>query len=778
VNYQFDEIRIGTTFSDVIPTNTLHAYDGFAYPAPGGLNTQNGGSGFNGAWTAWAGLANPALASGSLTYSSGSTLVTAGNKVAPAAASRSTRNFSIPLATANSTLWLSYRINQTGTGALPTNHAGFSLFTGNNGTGTEILFGAGSNWTNWGMLISTGGSATKAGSVTAADRNGLLLYKCVFTASTVTISMWVNPGFVEGSLGAAHATLPASSFTGTLASLRLSTGTNSVNYQFDEFRIGNSFASVMPAATGGTFTPMNSADFTTALNSANLGDTIILQAGTTYVAPSGGFKLPNKTSGSGYITIQSSNLGSLPAAGVRVSLSNAVNMPKIKPATYGETAIAALTSAHHFKMIGLEVIGTQSGTLESNSDLIALGHNMNDGSQDQLSEVPNNIIIDRCIIRAESDTHRIKRGIGLNSASTDITNCYITNIKHTGADSQAIAGFNGPGPFNIINNFLEGAGENVMFGGDDPRITNLVPSNIVIQRNHFTKRLSWNRNMPATWDGVTWVCKNVLELKNARIVTIENNIFEHSWQPSQDGFIIVFTPRNQGGNAPWSAVEQVDFRNNICRNAGAGFSVLGIDNIQGPSQQLNHVTIENNLVYGIGGTQWGSAITGRLFLITAPVDTLTVNHNTSFHTNVGILTQGTAPNTGFVYTNNIQAYNNMGVSSPNGRDSAGLTASYPSCVFMKNIWMNNSGLNLVNLFNQHTMGWNPANLAFPTSWGPCPIAPNGVLVNQGSPGSNFAGYKVVTGSVYDNGATDGTDVGCNIDAVVAATAGCVSGVWP
>src|SRR5512138_2058271 len=77
-----------------------------------------------------------------------------------------------------------------------------------------------------------------------------------------------------------------------------------------------------------TYTPANSAAFVTALNNAQLGDTIILNAGTTY-STNGGFILKNKTSGTGWITIQSSNLASLPA-GVRVSPTDAVNMTRIQ----------------------------------------------------------------------------------------------------------------------------------------------------------------------------------------------------------------------------------------------------------------------------------------------------------------------------------------------------------------------------------------------------------------------------------------------------------------
>src|SRR5947207_10044761 len=57
-----------------------------------------------------------------------------------------------------------------------------------------------------------------------------------------------------------------------------------------------------------------------AIDSAQLGDTIILQAGTTYT---GAFTLKNKTTGTGMITIQSSNLAQLPGAGVRVSPADA-----------------------------------------------------------------------------------------------------------------------------------------------------------------------------------------------------------------------------------------------------------------------------------------------------------------------------------------------------------------------------------------------------------------------------------------------------------------------
>ncbi len=83
-----------------------------------------------------------------------------------------------------------------------------------------------------------------------------------------------------------------------------------------------------------------------------------------------------------------------------------------------------------------------------------------------------------------------KRGIALNSGSTTIRNSYISDIKAFGQESQAIAGWNGTGPYTIENNYLEAAGVNILFGGADPAIQELVPSDIIIRRNHITKNVA------------------------------------------------------------------------------------------------------------------------------------------------------------------------------------------------------------------------------------------------------------------------------------------------
>src|SRR6185369_1567191 len=147
---------------------------------------------------------------------------------------------------------------------------------------------------------------------------------------------------------------------------------------------------------------------------------------------------------------------------------------------------------------------------------------------------------------------------------------------------QAIAGWNGPGPFTITNNYLEGSSENVLFGGADPSIPNLVPSDIVLRGNLIAK--------PQAWRTERWQVKNLFELKNARRVTIDGNVFEYNWEAAQAGPAILFTVRNQDGRCPWCQIEDVTFVNNILRHVAAGFSILGFDDNR-PSRQTQNIVI-------------------------------------------------------------------------------------------------------------------------------------------------------------------------------------------
>src|SRR5262249_50713568 len=148
----------------------------------------------------------------------------------------------------------------------------------------------------------------------------------------------------------------------------------------------------------------------------------------------------------------------------------------------GSPAVQTAPGAHHWRIESMEITGSGSG------DLVALGGGT--PSQNALSTVAHDLVIDRCYIHRDRETG-VKRGVALNSATTVIANSYISGCKAEGEDAQAIAGWNGPGPFSILNNYLEGAAENVLFGGADPAIPNLVPADITIQGNLIAKPTAW-----------------------------------------------------------------------------------------------------------------------------------------------------------------------------------------------------------------------------------------------------------------------------------------------
>jgi len=295
-----------------------------------------------------------------------------------------------------------------------------------------------------------------------------------------------------------------------------------------------------------------------AIDQARPGDTLLLTPGATYA---GNFVLPAKA-GDRFITIRTAGEGDgLPRIGQRVMPSYAPRLAKLKSPNK-EPVLRTAAGAHHWRVQLVEFLPTESGA----GDIVRLG----DGGAEQrdLSQVPHDLVIDRCYVHGDGKLGQ-KRGIALNSASTTISNSYVSDIKAIGQDTQAIAGWNGPGPYTIENNYLEAAGENFILGGSDPAIPGLVAADVVFRRNHLSK--------PAAWRSERWQVKNLFELKNARRVLVEGNVMEYVWQEAQVGYAILLTPRNQDGRAPWVTVEDVTIRRNLVRYAGGGMQIIGED---------------------------------------------------------------------------------------------------------------------------------------------------------------------------------------------------------
>jgi hypothetical protein len=456
-------------------------------------------------------------------------------------------------------------------------------------------------------------------------------------------------------------------------------------------------------------------DLQAAINAAASGDTIILEAGATYRGP---FTLTKKT-GDAFITIQSSRAGEITG---RVAPEQSGLLAKLRSNVPGDPIIATSPGAHHYKLIGLD-ISTFSST-DFVYDLIRLG----DSSQSDPS-IPHHLILDRLWVHGFA-TQTVQRGISLNSAETSIINSHISDIHGVGFDTQAICGWNGPGPYQIINNYLEAAGENIMFGGALPSISNLVPANIEIRRNHFFKPLSWKVGHPS-YAGIHWTIKNLLEFKNARNVIVDGNVLENSWTDGQIGYAVLFTVRSEDGKAPWATVENIRFTNNTVKNTEQAFNLLGSDS-PNQSGRGNGLVISNNLFTGIANR----------FLTISGYYNVTLDHNTHFQNgNVAILYG--EPSIGFVYTNNITVHVGFGFFGDGVREGiAGLMAWTPGFIFQKNVIAGASP----SIY--------PANNFYPSSI-------TGVLDSA---------FQVVN-AAYKSAGTDGKDLGCDINALNAAQSG-------
>ena len=462
-----------------------------------------------------------------------------------------------------------------------------------------------------------------------------------------------------------------------------------------------------------------------ALDRAEPGDTIVLEAGATFT---GNFVLPAKSaSATDYITIRSSAADSLlPPPGVRIDPASAPQLPKLRSPN-SSPALRTAPYAHHYRIELVEFLANTGGL----GDILALGSGSSD--QNTLSVVPHDLIVDRVYMHGGVSVGQ-KRGIALNSASTTIQNSYISDIKSSSQDSQAICGWNGPGPYAITNNYLEAAGENVMFGGADPAIPGLVPSDIRFRGNHLTKQLAWR--------GEAWIAKNLLELKNAQRVTIEGNVLEHNWVAAQPGYAVVLTPRNQDGTAPWSVVQDVLFTNNVVRYVSSALNILGTDN-EKPSELANDITIRNNLFEEISRANFGGD--GRLLMINGGLN-ITVDHNTVLNDGSStVYAYGTAVQ-GFVFTNNIildNRYGIMGDGATAGTDT--IVRYFPNSVFLGNIIVG-----------------APAS-SFPGGNYYPPTTDDVGFVDLAG-----GDYRLSETSPYRASGTDGGDIGCDIDAVNAA----------
>jgi len=517
----------------------------------------------------------------------------------------------------------------------------------------------------------------------------------------------------------------------------------------DPYRV-TTLCTAVPINTGRRLAVANGAEFQQALDTASAGDTIVLALDVTFSPPAGGsFVLRNRHLAPGqWIVIRSANTafdanGRIPP-GTRVTDANAPLMARIRTAT-NAPALRAEAAASGYRLIGLD-IGAADSTQQV-TNLVELGN----GSDTSVDTEPSDIVIDRCYIHG-NDTGNFRRGVLLNGVRLAVIESNVSNFHDANTDSQAVGGSNGPGPFRIVDNLLEAASENVMFGGSDPAVPDLVPHDIEIRRNLMTKRLSWQADRVPV--------KNSFELKNASRVVVEGNVFEHVWVSGQDGTAILLKSVNQDGRCTWCITEYVTFRNNIVRGAANGLTVnaaeTGASGKQLP-RKAHHIRVENVVFEDIGGKQWGSG--GKLLRVFGGVSEASFTHITSRGNGSGILDpQGpTDVNPGFVFKNNVveRMYYGIGTGSDEGTKT--LSRNFSPYTYGYNVLVNTSGGTDQKISNGDLESRYPGHTWVVSGW-------TDVGFENGT-------SALARTSRFSHGADDGKDVGADVAAITAAQAG-------
>ncbi len=533
---------------------------------------------------------------------------------------------------------------------------------------------------------------------------------------------------------------------------------------------------------GHTLTVNAGGDFQAALNSATCGDTIVLQAGASFPGP---FYLPNKAcppasgqAGTGWVYIQSSAYTSLPPPGTRVSPSDAVNMPKLVAPNNQSAALItwhgntgeAPNPAHHYRFVGIEMRPAPG----VNPWAIVYLHANNTTA---VSQLPHDITFDRVYIHGDPTVGAAKGIVG-NAAAIAVVDSWISDIKElktANTDTQAFNSWNTPGPIKLVNNHLEAAGENVLFGGAAPMIPNVLESDIEIRRNHFYKPVTWNPNGP-NYGNVHWGVKNSLEFKHGIRVLVEGNVFENCWADAQGGQMVLLHPTAEVSTQTWIQVSDVTVRYNLLKNAGAAFVLFGNVNnppypAPGDAQPSQRILIQNNLAYHMG---WQYSVGGVTKLFDMDPDggaNFTIDHNTMLFDGSGqaglyFNTDGlTTQWANLIVTNNILSAGRYPVGAPasGGFGSTALAYATTRHTFAKNAqigpWPTAGGVqpSMFTGADHWSLGF-PANVA-------------AVQFTNVAAGD----YSLAPGSPYNNAGTDGKDIGVDMDALTAATSGVSQG---
>lgn len=483
------------------------------------------------------------------------------------------------------------------------------------------------------------------------------------------------------------------------------------------------------------------ANLQSALDAARPGDVLLLPPGATYV---GNFLVRDKRQSppgapaGGWIVVRTDIPdAALGAAGTRMTPSRAASLRLARiMSPNNEPALGTEAAAHHWRFTGLE-FGATDAAAQMNT-LVRFGKGS--GEQRTLASVPHHLIVDRSYVHG-NPTLDMKRCLTFNSATSAVVDSWLTECHSNNGDSQAVLSYNGGGPFKIENNYLAAGHEVVMFGGGDPAIIEMQPSDIEVRHNHITRPLAWRKK---------WQVKNLVETKNVRRLLIEGNVIENNWSDGQTGFAFVLKSENQDGTAPWSTSSDVTVRFNHIRNTGSVFNLSGLGSNPAKVVPAARFLITHNLAEGVGvGPYTGEAVA---FQLLSGLTDAVLTHNTIINQNAsasGVVFDG-PPVKGLVMHSNLFQAGPYGVHGSDAGSGNGTLKRYaPGAVFKRNVIVGAD----CSAYPGETF---------------CPSR----MTDAGFVNALKGNFRAAIGALR-NRALDGGDIGADIDRVEVATRGAI-----
>ncbi len=341
---------------------------------------------------------------------------------------------------------------------------------------------------------------------------------------------------------------------------------------------------------------------------------------------------------------------------------------------------------------------------------------------------------------------------------------------------QCMIGGNGPGPYAMVNNHVEGSGN--MWHHDDGHGAIRTPGDYTYYRNYFTNPL-WTMRGSSTSDGNIYLTRQTNEWKGGKRIQIYGSIYDTSYNSvSPASLTIAFA---SGSSSDQEGITDVDMQYNTFMHVTGGIDIGDY----GSTPPERRYRFANNLFWDVNGNTYHDSCfegncnwSGQGWIFQGPdnMEDLIIDHNT-IAGNVGSLpvllwlfngySEGVQITNNFGYIDGSQGMGQESGDIPNDACS-GLHAKAlmdckftPSYNFSGNVLIGNgvSQSQVQSWYPSPLKNYIPANTSLGSvGWFNCP-GPN---CSSGTPDFHL---KANYCSGCESPAADGGDVGANIDAL-------------